>query len=216
MNDKIPLIHTLESDMNDFAQSTTSPVMAAQQQLENRLIPDMTGGTSKWKVLLRIALILLVLIIVGSVAYKITTNKTDAPTANTNQTPSKTVTAAKPAFDVRNVWPSMGDILGGSTGEATGTDAFVVISINDFNTVYDRVTNNEDKISEIATQYFGINSLSKFSTQSINNFDLHIADGGDKPLVYGYIGQKYLVFTTSITDWLKINEKLGVNVNKSS
>ena len=40
VDNKIPVIHTLKSDMQQFSNNNeASPVMAAQQQLDQRLIP---------------------------------------------------------------------------------------------------------------------------------------------------------------------------------
>jgi hypothetical protein len=137
-----------------------------------------------------------------------TKNNTDANTQN--QVPKiKTYT-------VSDVWPGMVTELSSSTGEATSTNAFVVITITDFKTTYDAVTNNEDRVSELAQEYFGIAELSKFTTQPINNIELHVADGGSKIMVYGYVGEKYLLFTDSIANWMTIHDKLSANVNKNS
>lgn len=214
MDNKIPVIHTLESDMTEFSKNEDSPVLAAQQQLENRIIPDITDTSgSKWKVLIRIVLVLIVLVVVGFAAYKLTVNKTAAPVAANKPV----VTNKAKLFTVSNVWPSMADTLASSTGEATSTNTFVIITITNFNDVYESVTQNEDKISDLATKYFDISELSAFSAQQLNNVELHVSDGGDKPLIYGYVGQKYLIFTTSISDFFQIYDKLGGNnANKSS
>ncbi len=211
MDNKIPVIHTLESDMNEFSKNEDSPVLAAQQQLENRIIPDMSDNSgSKWKLLIRVVLVVLVLIVVGFVAYTLTTRKTAAPVANKPATPKVKL------FTVADIWPSMTTTLASSTGEATSTNAFVIITVNDFNKTYSAVTQNEDKISELASRYFNIGELSTFTTSDLNNVTLRISDGGDRPMVYGYAGQKYLIFTTSIEDFFKIYEKLGGNASKSS
>lgn len=209
VDNKIPLIHTMESDMDNFSQNENSPVLAAQQQLENRILPPTDDtSASKWKLLLRVFLIILVLVVVGFTAYKLTTGKTAAPVA-------KVVVKAK-VWGVSDVWPSMSMTLASSTGEATSSTSFVLITINDFNSAYESITQNEDKINEMTGKYFGIFDLSTFTTQQINNVDLHVSDGGDKPVVYGYAGQKYFILTTSIADFFKIYEKLGGNAGKSS
>ena len=227
VDNKIPIIHTLESDMQAAAPGAESPVMAAQRQLDSKLIPPTDDtSSSKWKVLFRIVLIILVLIIVGLVAYKLTTSSGSSTksTTKTNQNSSQnntqsgtqnTNTTAVKTYSVADVWPGMASELSSSTGEATSSNAYVVITIKDFKTVYDKVTNNEDRINEIAQEYFGIADLNKFTTQPINNIELHVADAQNKIMVYGYVGEKYLVFTDSIANWMKINEKLSSDVNKN-
>mgnify|MGYP000908268613 CR=1 FL=1 len=219
VDNKIPVIHTLESDMQQFSNNNeASPVMAAQQQLDQRLIPAVDDtSTSKWKVLFRIMLIVLVLIVAAFVAYKLTTSGADKNTSsNKNNTDANTQNQVPKTYTVSDVWPGMVTELSSSTGEATSTNAFVVITITDFKTTYDAVTNNEDRVSELAQEYFGIAELSKFTTQPINNIELHVADGGSKIMVYGYVGEKYLLFTDSIANWMTIHDKLSANVNKNS
>ena len=221
VDNKIPVIHTLESDMQQFSNNNeASPVMAAQQQLDQRLIPAVDDtSTSKWKVLFRIMLIVLVLILAPFVAYKLTTSGADKNTSsNKNNTDANTQNQVPKikTYTVSDVWPGMVTELSSSTGEATSTNAFVVITITDFKTTYDAVTNNEDRVSELAQEYFGIAELSKFTTQPINNIELHVADGGSKIMVYGYVGEKYLLFTDSIANWMTIHDKLSANVNKNS
>lgn len=221
VDNKIPVIHTLESDMQQFSNNNeASPVMAAQQQLDQRLIPAVDDTpTSKWKVLFRIMLIVLVLIVAAFVAYKLTTSGADKNTSsNKNNTDANTQNQVPKikTYTVSDVWPGMVTELSSSTGEATSTNAFVVITITDFKTTYDAVTNNEDRVSELAQEYFGIAELSKFTTQPINNIELHVADGGSKIMVYGYVGEKYLLFTDSIANWMTIHDKLSANVNKNS
>lgn len=211
MDNKIPVIHTLESDMNEFSKNEESPVLAAQKQLENRIIPDITDNSgSKWKLLLRVVLIIIVLIVVGFTAYTLTTKKSATPVVN------KPVTPKVKVFTASDVWPSMALTLASSTGEATSTNAFVIFTVNDFNKTYESVLQNEDKINELAGRYFNINELSPFTTSELNNVTLRVSDGGDRPMVYGYAGQKYLIFTTSVSDFFKIYEKLGGNASKSS
>lgn len=221
VDNKIPVIHTLESDMQQFSNNNeASPVMAAQQQLDQRLIPAVDDtSTSKWKVLFRIMLIVLVLIVAAFVAYKLTTSGADKNTSsNKNNTDANTQNQVPKikTYTVSDVWPGMVTELSSSTGEASSTNAFVVITITDFKTTYDAVTNNEDRVSELAQEYFGIAELSKFTTQPINNIELHVADGGSKIMVYGYVGEKYLLFTDSIANWMTIHDKLSANVNKNS
>ena len=221
VDNKIPVIHTLESDMQQFSNNNeASPVMAAQQQLDQRLIPAVDDtSTSKWKVLFRIMLIVLVLIVAAFVAYKLTTSGADKNTSsNKNNTDANTQNQVPKikTYTVSDVWPGMVTELSSSTGEATSTNDFVVITITDFKTTYDAVTNNEDRVSELAQEYFGIAELSKFTTQPINNIELHVADGGSKIMVYGYVGEKYLLFTDSIANWMTIHDKLSANVNKNS
>jgi hypothetical protein len=207
--------------MQQFSNNNeASPVMAAQQQLDQRLIPAVDDtSTSKWKVLFRIMLIVLVLIVAAFVAYKLTTSGADKNTSsNKNNTDANTQNQVPKikTYTVSDVWPGMVTELSSSTGEATSTNAFVVITITDFKTTYDAVTNNEDRVSELAQEYFGIAELSKFTTQPINNIELHVADGGSKIMVYGYVGEKYLLFTDSIANWMTIHDKLSANVNKNS
>lgn len=189
------------ADLADQHRDESSPVAMAAQQLDNRLMPNIdTDSPSKWKLILKIVLVILVLSLVGYFAF---TKMKSGPVVVKIEAPKiKT-------FTIKDIYPELTSKLASSTGEATTSKAFVLISITDFTKAYEVLTQNEESIANMAKDYFGIDEISAFTIQPINNNDLHVADAGDRLVVYGYLNQKYFIMTSSISDWLQISEKLS-------
>jgi len=210
-NNSAPIIHTLESDTHEMleTQKLDSVQIASKQFVEN----DLSGVTASVAVqdnnrassynFMMYAIMSILVFTIGTASYFYIFKKD--PVVEAVIIPVKIYTVA-------DVWPEARERLETNTGAATSTENHVVININNFDNVYAYLIQNEAIFNTIAKNKFNMETLSEFGDVNVKNNDVRIADGGIGPLVYGYVGQKYLIIANSVDEWIKTKESISTAV----
>lgn len=203
----IPIIRTLESDILDQVKAgELDQRKILTEQLDSKPLygGDIYAAADKVakrkKIILYSSLVLTILLVVGGILfYNYWSNLK-------NQTPTAEVPIKK--YTVNDIWINPPIQLVNYTGEATTTKDSIIVKIKDFNSLYYYSLNNETIFNQVAKDLYNYNTLGNFSDISIENNDLRIADGGNGPLVYGFLDKNYLIVSNGIDSWIRESKDL--------
>ncbi len=107
-------------------------------------------------------------------------------------------------YFIYDVWPGTlkDDTLRLGTGEATSTVDTTIININNFESIYPYIIENEDKLRSLAEDKYGYTNVGDFEDTTIENIDMRIADGNEGPVIYGYVDKKRLLISNDIGKYI--------------